>query len=188
MSGVPDLASSYCMLHAVDIRIALPTKANPTDGTTDVTRFSLYLEYYDSQSSMDSFYVFGSYCSVHMDNDHADKTNKIVTSSPCIYLCNAGHFKSKGASQGHVVWDYKRRRNLIVPEISRNIWNWNYFPMRSDPAKHLSALLTFVEARVNESLGELASATKILAIDKIDPSSDDFPNNQVRLDVVETTP
>ena len=60
--------------------------------------------------------------------------------------------------------------------------------MRSDPAKHLSALLTFVEARVNESLGELASATKILAIDKIDPSSDDFPNNQVRLDVVETTP
>ena len=48
---------------------------------------------------------------------------------------------------------------------------------------HLSDLLTFVEARVEESSGELASATKISAI----PSSDDFPNNQVRLDEVETT-
>jgi len=44
-----------------------------------------------------------------------------------------------------------------------------------------------VEARVEESSGELASATKISAIDEIDPSSDDFPNNQVRLDEVETT-
>jgi len=84
------------------------------------------------------------------------------------------------------VWDYKRRRKLIVPEISQNIWN--YFPMRSGPAKHLSDLLTFVEARVDESSELLTSATKISAIDEIDPSSDDFPNNQVRLDVVETTP
>jgi len=117
MSGVPDLASSYCVLHVVDILNALPTKANPTDGTTDVTVFSPYLKYYGSQLSMDSFYVFGSYCSVHMDDDHVDKTNKNVTASPCVHLCNAGHFKSKG----HVVWDYKRRRKLIVPEISRNI-------------------------------------------------------------------
>ena len=29
MSGLPDLASSYCVLHAVDIFNALPTKANP---------------------------------------------------------------------------------------------------------------------------------------------------------------
>jgi len=36
--------------------------------------------------------------------------------------------------------------------------------MRSRPAKHLSDLLTFVEARVEESSGELASATKISAI------------------------
>jgi len=169
------------LLRAPCGRHALPTKANPTDGTTDVTGFSPYLKYYGSQPSMDSFYVFGSYCSVHMDNDHADKTKKNVTASPCIYLCNAGHFKSKG----HVVWDYKRRRKLIVPEISRN--NWNYFPMRSGPAKHLSDLLTFVEARVDESSGELASATKISEIDEIDPSSDDFPNNQVCLDEVETT-
>ena len=48
-----------------------------------------------------------------------------------------------------MVWDYKRRQKLIVPEISRNIWN--YFPMRSGPAKHLSDLLTFVEARVDDS-------------------------------------
>jgi len=94
ISGVPDLASSYCVLYAVDILSAVPTKANPIDGTTDVTGFSRYLKYYGSQPSMDSFYVFGSYCSVHMDNDHANKTNKNVTASPCIYLCNAGHFKS----------------------------------------------------------------------------------------------
>jgi len=49
-----------------------------------------------------------------------------------------------------------------MPEILRNIWN--FFPMRSRPAKHLSDLLTFVEARVEESSGELASATKISAI------------------------
>jgi len=99
MSGVPDLASSYSVLHVVGILNALPTKASPTNGTTDVTGFSPYLKCYGSQPSMDSFYVFGSYCSVHMDNDHADKTNKNVTVSPCIFLCNAGHFKRKG----HVV-------------------------------------------------------------------------------------
>ena len=58
-----------------------------------------YLKYYGSQPSMDSFYVFGSYCSVHMGDDHVDNTNKNVTASPGVYLCNAGHFKSKG----HVV-------------------------------------------------------------------------------------
>ena len=44
-----------------------------------------------------------------------------------------------------------------------------------------------MEARVDESSGELTSATKLMAIDEIDPSSDDFPNNPVRLDEVETT-
>jgi len=73
MSGVTDLASSYCVLHAVDILNDLLTKANPTDGTTDVTGFLPHLKYYGSQPSMDSFYVFGSYCSVHMDNDQQNK-------------------------------------------------------------------------------------------------------------------
>ena len=59
--------------------------------------------------------------------------------------------------------------------------------MRSGPAKHLSNLLTFVEARVDESSDKLASATQILAIDEIHLSSDDFPNTQVHLDEVETT-
>jgi len=58
--------------------------------------------------------------------------------------------------------------------------------MRSGHTKYLSDLLTFVETKVDESSWELASATKI-AIDEIDPSSDDFPNNQVRLDAVEKT-
>jgi len=128
---------------------------------------------------MSSSYVFGSDCYVHMDDDHIDKTNKNVTASPCVYLYNAGHFKSKG----HVVWDYKRRRNLIVPDISRNIWN--YFPMRSGPAKHLSDLLTFVEAKVDEFSGEMASATRTSAVDEIDPSSDDFLDDQVGPDAAE---
>ena len=75
ISGVPDLASSYCVLHAVDILNALPTTANPTDGTTDANGLSPYLKYYVSLPSMSSPYVFGSYCSVHMDDDHIDKTN-----------------------------------------------------------------------------------------------------------------
>ena len=158
MSGLPDLASSYCVLHAVDILNALPTKANPTDGTTDVTGFSPYLKYYGSQPSMSLFYVFSheSYCSVHVDDDHIDKTCKNVTASPRVYLCNAGRFKSKG----HVVWDYKRRRKLIAPEISRN--NWNFYPMRSGPAKYLSDLPTFVEAKVDEFSEEMVSALMML--------------------------
>jgi len=48
MSGVTDLASSYCVLHAVDILNYLLTKANPTDGTTDVTGFLPHLKYYGS--------------------------------------------------------------------------------------------------------------------------------------------
>ena len=59
--------------------------------------------------------------------------------------------------------------------------------MRSGPAKHLSDLLTFVEARVDDFSELLASLTKILAIQEIDPSSDNFPNNQVRLDAAEIT-
>ena len=59
--------------------------------------------------------------------------------------------------------------------------------MRSSPAKHLSDLLTFVEARVDDSSELLASSTKISAIHEIDPSSDDFPYNQVRLDAAEIT-
>jgi len=59
--------------------------------------------------------------------------------------------------------------------------------MRSGPAKHMSDLLTFVEARVEDSSELLASSTKISAIHEIDPSSDDFLNNQVRLDAAEIT-
>jgi len=90
---------------------------------------------------------------------------------------------SKG--KGHVVWNYKRRRKLIVSEISRNAWN--HFPMRSGLAKHLSDLLTFVEAKVDDSSGEMASAARISSVKEIDPSSDDFPDDQVRLVAAENT-
>jgi len=58
--------------------------------------------------------------------------------------------------------------------------------MRSGPAKHLSALLTFVEATVDDSSREMASATRIPAFDEIDLSSNDFPDDQVRLEKAET--
>ena len=57
--------------------------------------------------------------------------------------------------------------------------------MRSSLAKYLSDLLTFDEARVDDYSELLASSTKISAMHEIDPSSDDFPNNQVRLDAAE---
>jgi len=119
-----------------------------------------------------------------MDDDRINKTNENIMAlprQPCVHLCNAGHFESKG----HVVWDYKHRQKLIVPEILQNIWNC--FPMRSSPAKHLLDLLYFVEAKVDDSSGEIASALKISAVEEIYPSSDDFPEDQLRLDAVKNT-
>jgi len=119
MSGVPDLASAHCALQSVDILNALPTTANPSNGATDVTGFLPHMMYYGTQPSTDDFYVFGSYCTVQMDDDHVVSTSRNATASLCVYLCSAGHFHSKG----HVVWDFKNRRKLIVPEVSRQIWN-----------------------------------------------------------------
>ena len=93
-SGLPDSASSY-LLHAVDILNALPIKANPTDGTTDVTGTFLAVPEILRLPTVDGFIPclrFLLLC--NMDDDHVDKTNKNVTASPCVYLCNAGHFKS----------------------------------------------------------------------------------------------
>jgi len=59
--------------------------------------------------------------------------------------------------------------------------------MRSGLAKHLSDLLTFVEAKVDDSSGEMASAARISSVKEIDPSSDDFPDDQVRLVAAENT-
>jgi hypothetical protein len=45
---VPDLASAYCVLQAVDILNMLPSTANPANPAFNVTGFSPYLLYYNS--------------------------------------------------------------------------------------------------------------------------------------------
>jgi len=176
-SGVPDLTSVYCALQSVDILNALPTTANPSNGATGVTGSSPHMMYYGTQPSMNDFYVFESYCTVHTDDDHVLSTSRNVTASSCVYQCSAGHFHSKG----HVVWDFKNRRKFIVPEISIQIWN--YFQMCNSHAKHFSDLLIFVQAPVDYQLNDTCATTaKSSSMDEIDPSSEAFPNVQIMLD------
>ena len=112
---IPAVAAASVLHSAAPSSHALATTANPSNGATDVMGFSPHMMYYGTQPSMDDFYVFGSYCPVHMDDDHVASTSRNVTASSSVYLCSAGHFHSKG----HVVWDFKNCRKLIVPEISR---------------------------------------------------------------------
>jgi hypothetical protein len=127
---------------------------------------------------LDNFHAFGSYTTVHLDNDHKNFADHNVTAVACVYLCNAHHFKSKG----HVVWDYVNRRKLVVPTLSSN--SWNYFPMRTR-AHHISDHLTFIDARVDAVEVLQAKSAKDDPPDEIDPTSQDFPNSQVKLDVEE---
>ena len=190
-SGLPHHGTAYCLLQAVDICNALPTTANPAefdDPTTDVTGYSPYYTYYGSIPSIDNYHVFGSFVTVHLDEDHRDPDAPNVKAAPCVYLCNASHFQSKG----HVVWQYQsnssKGRKLIVPELHRTIWN--YFPMRSGDDRHLSDNLTFVSARVDGlSPSELPPCPtpddSTIGGDKNDPNSDHFPDSSVILDTEE---
>jgi hypothetical protein len=66
----PDLANAYCLLQAVDILNMLPSTTNPTDPLSNVTGFSPYLLYYNSAPPLEQIYAFGSFCTVHLDDDH----------------------------------------------------------------------------------------------------------------------
>jgi hypothetical protein len=141
----PDLANAYCLLQAVDILNMLPSTANPEDSLSNVTGFSPYLLYYNSAPPLEQIYAFGSFCTVHLDGDHIDSSRPNVRAATCIYLYRTHHCHS----QGHIVWEYRsngKGHKLIVPEISRHIWN--YFPMHSGSDKHLSNPLTFVPPEV----------------------------------------
>jgi hypothetical protein len=116
----PDLANAYCLLQAVDILNMLPSIANPADSLSNVTGFSPYLLYYNSAPPLEQIYAFGSFCTVHLDDDHIDSSRPNVRAASCIYHCRAHHCHS----QGHIVWEYRsngKGRKLIVPEISRHI-------------------------------------------------------------------
>ena len=130
----------------------------------------------------------------------ADPLSNVTGFSPhllyynCIYLCRAHHCDT----QGHIVWEYlanRKGRKLIVPEISRHIWN--YFPMRSGPDKHLSNLLTFVppdvchpdlqsSADISDSSSPPSGPSPVLYMDATtDPMCPLFPDSQVILDAGE---
>ena len=183
----PELANAYCVLQAVDILNTLPTTANPADPASNVTGFSPHLLYYNSAPPLDQLYAFGSFCTVHLDDDHVDASRPHVRAASCIYLCRAHH----AHSQGHIVWEYDTQgkgRKLIVPEISRHIWN--YFPMRSGPDKHLSNFLTFVAPDVHaDSHADAAVPRDVSPIFHMDASTDpmcpQFPDSQVILDAGE---
>ena len=177
-SGLPDQAASYCVLQAVDILNALPSTANSATDGIDVTGFAPYYAYYGSLPDIDDFYSFGAYTSVHLDPDHTRADDRHNTAATCVYLCKAHHFQSKG----HVVWDYVKRRKLIVPSLSKHVFN--YFPMRAT-GHHLSDHLTFVDAKIDDPDIAQAQVTKIDPSDEIDPTSKDFPDSQVVLDDAE---
>jgi hypothetical protein len=182
----PDLANAYCLLQAVDILNMLPSTANPADSLSNVTGFSPYLLYYNSAPPLEQIYAFGSFCTVHLDDDHIDSSRPNVRAATCIYLCRAHHCHS----QGHIVWEYRsngKGRKLIVPEISRHIWN--YFPMRSGSDKHLSNSLTFVPPEVCDSCLpssadiSIPPSCPVLYMDAAtDPMCPSFPDSHVIMD------
>ena len=187
-SDAPDLASVYGLLQAVDILNVLPTTANDAASTNGFSPHSLY---YGSAPSLDECYPFGSFCTVHLDDDHIDPSRPLVRAAQCIYLCRAHHLQSKG----HVLWEYRasgKGRKLIVPTIGHNIWN--YFPLRNHDSQHLTSLLTFVPAAVpsaheSPTASDVSLSTQIepplSACDVMNPLSPDFPNSQVILDADE---
>ena len=113
-SDAPDLASVYGLLQAVDILNVLPTTANAIASTSG---FSPHFLYYGSAPPLVEYYPFGSYCTVHLDDDHIDP---LVRAAQCIYLYRAHHLLSKG----HVLWEYRasgKGRRLIVPSAARGL-------------------------------------------------------------------
>lgn len=180
----PDLANAYCILHAVDILNMLPTTANPADPASNLTGFSSHLLYYNSAPPLEQIYAFGSFCTVHLDEDHIQHELPNVRAASCVYLCRAHHYQS----QGHMVWQYDasgKGRKLIVPELSRHIWN--YFPMRPSPDQHLSNSLTFVAADLDMSHSTShASGTPISHTDAAtDPICSQTPDSHVLLETEE---
>jgi hypothetical protein len=79
------------------------------------------------------------------------------------------------------------RDALVVPEISRYIWN--YFPMRSASDKHLSNSLTFVPPEVcdpclqsSEDISIPPSRPVLYMDTTTDPMCPSFPDSHVIMD------
>ena len=116
----PDLANAYCILQAVDILNMLPSTANPADPLSNVTGFSPHLLYYNSAPPLQQLYAFGSFCTVHLDDDHLDSSRPNVRAASCVYLCRAHHCHN----HGHIVWEYfanGKGHKLIAPGLKSRV-------------------------------------------------------------------
>lgn len=174
-SNMPHASAVYAMYHARDILNELPTTANPTDD--DILGLPPNYLHGSTDFDISTWHAFGSHCTVHLDPEHKIPSEPHVTAASCVYLCKAHHI---GAS-GHVLWDYKHKRRLIVPSITTGP-QWNYFPMRPQGQQHLSIFLTWEAPPV---LSEGAPSQPKSAIPAIDisvpttPDSDDASNTDI---------
>jgi hypothetical protein len=99
----PDLADAYCILQVVDILNMLPSTANPVDPLSNVTGFSTHLLYYNEDPPLEQLYAFGSFWTVHLDDDHIDSSRPNMCAASCIYLCRAHPCHNKAISSGSTV-------------------------------------------------------------------------------------
>ena len=139
-SGMPEVTNMFTLYQTADVLNDLPTSAN--EGKQDCTGLSPNFVYRSQEPDIKNWFAFGSFCTVHLDDDHTDP-NKRVTAVSCVYLCKARHL----GSSGHVLGDYVHRRRLMVPSLITN--QWNHFPLRKTLETHMSHMLTFVQVDVN---------------------------------------
>jgi transposase InsO family protein len=141
ISALPPAAAVYAMYQAQDILNDLPTKAhnglNGCPTSTDGLGLSPRFVAFQADLDVDHWFAFGSYCSVHLDDDHKVPGDNLRSAARCVYLSKAHH---EGAS-GHILWDLKNQRRLTVPRPTRS--QWNYFPLRPAGQRHLSSSFTF---------------------------------------------
>ena len=169
------------MYHARDILNELPTTANPTDD--DILGLPPNYLHGSTDFDISTWHAFGSHCTVHLDPERKIPSEPHVTAASCVYLCKAHHI---GAS-GHVLWDYKHKRRLIVPSITTGP-QWNYFPMRPQGQQHLSIFLTWEAPPVLSEGSPSQPKSAIHAIDisvPTTPHSDDASNTAISEFLVE---
>ena len=150
-SCLPPAAAVYAMYQAQDILNDLPTKAHnglnghPTscEGIGLSPRFVAF----QSDLDLDHWFAFGSYCAVHLDNDHKVPGDPHRTAANCVYLCKAHH----EGSSGHILWDITHQRRLTVPRPTRS--QWNFFPLRPMGKRHLSSSFTWEAPDVADETG-----------------------------------
>ena len=165
-SDMPEVTNMAALYQAADVLNNLPASAN--EGKQDCTGLSPNFVYRGQEPDFKNWFDFGSFCRVHLDDDHTDPNNR-VTAASCVYLCKARH---PGIS-GHVLWDYVNRRRLMVPSLATH--QWNFFPLRKTPEKHMSHMLTFVQVDINSQPDKIEDSKDV-------DEKDDHPDGEQHAD------